>query len=184
MYGRRASPPHHKSMGSYNLFAWRDAMALAHLLETMFDLKTVRKVFDHLGPVNVVKWEAILQEDIGNLLQKTEAQRPAYLRKMAKAHPKDPHRPAFTLLLAVIAQVRVTRLLELRDEYRGSLAPGEGNRVTCASAYDFGMAVARLHQQAPSFPFEVFEAYGSSAMDEDEDEGDDPDDESSQSSTF
>jgi len=35
-----------KSMGSYQLFAWRDAMSLASWLEDEYDLQAVRRAFD------------------------------------------------------------------------------------------------------------------------------------------
>ena len=161
MRGRHATPAHQKAMSTYQLFAWRDAMALASLLEEDYDVKAVRQLFERLSAEKIAEFEQTLQEHIGALLQKPEGHRPAYLRRLAKDHPNNPHLPAFTLLLAIIGQVRVTQLLNLRDMFRGALAPGEGNRMTCANLYDFGMAVARLQQRKPEFPYEVFAASGS-----------------------
>jgi len=138
-------------------------MELASLLEELYNPAEIRDIFERVRAANkVTAYERSLRAEIGSILERTPAQRPAYLRKMAKEVP-DAHRPAFTLLLAILAQVRVTKILNLRDQFRGVLSPGDGNRRTCAGLYDFGMEIANLSRD-PSFPYEVFEAYGSTAF--------------------
>lgn len=167
MRNRKALAPHYKSMNSYLWFAWNDAMELASLLEDRCDIKFVRDFYEGLSAEDMFVCEGELQHYISNLLQKTVAQRPAYLRKMGKDHPGT-NIPDFVLLLALIAQVRVTEIMDVRDRFRGALAPGEGNRITCAGLYDFGIEMAKLHQQKPVFPYQVFRSYGSAAFEGDE----------------
>jgi hypothetical protein len=62
------------------------------------------------------------------------------------------------IVFAILGQVRVMEILELRDRYRLALAPGSGNRITCSSLYAFQQEMAGL--QTYDWPDHVFDAYG------------------------
>lgn len=156
----RSRPDPMKPMTSYQQFARSDAYALGHLLRETCDVVALllwfRKTsFDRLQAI-----EAQLAEDISELIFRTEGQRPAYLRKLAKSHPNS-RVPEVTLLLALIGQLRNVALLELRDWYRVGLVPGAGNRVTCQAIYDFGRDTAALFQSY-SFPTGLLDECGPS----------------------
>lgn len=155
MYGRRTNP-HEKHMGSYELFAWRDAMALANLLESDYDVKEIRRAFEEMSGAEMFEFENKNREILQELIRRTEGQRPAYIRKVGKNVSETVR--GLLIAFAVIAQVRVMRVMELRDEYRLALAPGSGNRITCAEMFAFQMAVSDAHNIA--WPDEVFDAYG------------------------
>lgn len=76
------------------------------------------------------------------------------------------------LVLAILAQVRVQEALELRDRFREVLAPGLGNRVTCANVYVFSQEMRELYLY--DFPDEVFEACGNGIDTTDDDDDDLP----------
>lgn len=167
MNGRRRtsrSATAQKSMGSYELFAWRDAMEMASWLEADFDVRAVRKAFEAMPVKEMIDFEDRNKEIIAELLRKTPAQRPPYLRKVGK--DADPITRGVAVVFALIALVRVKELIELRDMYRSVLAPGEANRSTCSGLYEFQTAVADLSTY--EWPDEVFDAYGgNSGLDED-----------------
>lgn len=136
-YGPRRTEAHHKSMGSYELHAWRDAMAIANLLHDCVGIAKARRIYEGLNTDAIIRYEAEVDEEIGNFIQKTERQRESFVKKMAVG---EPTLVAF-LTLAIIGCVRAKEILELRDRYRLALAPGSGNRATVAEIYRFGMDV-------------------------------------------
>lgn len=154
--GQKADP-RGKNMCSYQLFAWRDAMSMASWLEESFDLVAVRKRYEAIPDDDKVKFEVSNAELIQELIAKTEGQRPAYLRKVAKN--VDSITQGILIVFAIIGQVRVMEMIELRDRFRYSLSPGGPNRATCAGLYGF-------HQEIISvtlfdWPDDVFDAFGS-----------------------
>lgn len=156
MYPRRRTYPHEKAMGSYELFAWRDAMALACLLEEDFDVQAVRIAFDAMQIGQKIDFEDKNCEIIEELIRRSESQRPAYVRKVGKS--ADEITRGLLIVFAILGQVRVMEILELRDRYRLALAPGSGNRITCSSLYAFQQEMAGL--QTYDWPDHVFDAYG------------------------
>lgn len=48
------------------------------------------------------------------------------------------------IVFAIIGLARVREVMELRDRYRHALAPGAGNRETCAAVYSFQQEVAAI----------------------------------------
>lgn len=161
--------PRDKSMGSYELFAWRDAMSLASWLEQAYDLVEVRKAYEAMPDRDKFKYEESNAQIIQELLGKTEGQRPAYVRKVGKN--VDPVSQGVLIVFAIIGQVRVKELIGLRDRFRYSLSPGGTNRATCAGVYAF-------HQELMSvslfdWPDEVFDAFGSEGGCASDDELDD-----------
>ncbi|MGE8067071.1 hypothetical protein [Pseudomonas sp. NPDC089569] len=154
--GQKADP-RSSNMGSYELFAWRDAMSMASWLQEEFDLVAVRKAYEAMSDDQKFKFEDSNAEIIQEMIGKTEGQRPAYLRKVAKNVGTITQ--GILIVFAIIGQVRVKEMIDLRDRFRYSLSPGGPNRATCAGIYAF-------HQQTLSmtlfnWPDEVFDAFGS-----------------------
>lgn len=167
--GRARTAPHEKHMGSYELFAWRDAMALASWLEEDYKVADIRKAFEKMSVDELYDFEKRNQEHIQELIRRSESQRPAYVRKVGKNVSETTR--GLLVVFAIIGQVRVRDLLELRDRYRLALAPGGGNRITCAELFLFQLEVSSLH--GFFWPDEVFEAYGGEGgWSEDEDDED------------
>jgi len=90
------------------------------------------------------------------LISKTQVQRVAYLKKLRKLDNND-GTAIFTLILAIIAQERAHEILHIRDEHRPGLAPGAGNRVTCAHLHAFVTKVQAQCPAEPAFPYEILE---------------------------
>ncbi|VVP59647.1 hypothetical protein [Pseudomonas fluorescens] len=132
-------------------------MSMASWLEESFDLVAVRTRYEAIPDDDKVKFEVSNAEIIQELIAETEGQRPAYLRQVAKN--VDSITQGILIVFAIIGQVRVMEMIELRDRFRYSLSPGGPNRATCAGIYAF-------HQEIISvtlfdWPDEVFDAFGS-----------------------
>jgi len=168
-YGRRRTDPHEKSMGSYELFAWRDAMAMASMLEENFDVKAVRTVFEDSTDESKRDFERRNSDMIQELIGLTESRRMPYLRKVCKDVSQTTM--GIMVVLGIIALVRVRGLLELRDRCRMALAPGGMNRGTCSGLYGFYQGALELDGYA--WPDEVFDAYGGDGGWDEDDEGED-----------
>lgn len=151
--------PHQKSMGSYELYAWRDAMALASWLEEQFDVREVGRAFLKLTIQEKLNFESRNEEFILELIRRTEAQRPAYLRNIGKDATDTTK--GLLIVFAVLGQIRVKEMLELRDRFREALVPGGANRAICSAMYTFQYEASRLGNY--DWPNEVFDAYGSEA---------------------
>lgn len=141
------------SMGSYSLFAWRDAMELARLLEQTFQPRDAYQFYEELSQDQLRALESELRSDIYDLIAATESKRPSLLRRIEKKASEK--KSLLALLFAIMAQVRT------KDEiFR--LRPGGSNRGTCAQCY--ALEEGRRHSKVVyEFPFEVFDAYCSSA---------------------
>lgn len=139
-------------------------MALAQMLEEMYDAAEIRDTFASFNAKELRAFDSELAQEVDLLIGKTEGRRPAHLKKLAKDHLDFPTLPAFVLLFAIIAQVRVAKIIELRDMFQGELAPGLGNRATCVGLHAFGTEMAKLYTSRIKFPYEVFEAYCSDAF--------------------
>lgn len=146
----------YKSMSSYQLFAWRDAMALGTWLEEFFPITQVKQHFDAMDYSSKADFEFRNQEIIQEIIGRTEGQRPAYLRKVGKQ--ADEITKGLVVLFAMIGQVRVKELLELRDLHFSALNPGSANRVVCSSGYGFIQEIRGI--VGYDWPEEVFSAYG------------------------
>lgn len=167
--GRRRTEPHEKSMGSYELFAWRDAMEVGGLLEEEFKLPKARQMYEAMDVKDIIKFERDNAELIETFIGKTVTQRSAYFRRVTK--DSNERTKVLFLVLAIIGLVRVMHLLELRDNFRMVLAPGRGNRVTAAGVYGFAGEVQDCFEY--DWPWEVFDAYGADDSDDDDDDDDD-----------
>lgn len=157
---RSRTHPHEKSMGSYELAVWRDAMAMAAALaedltdELDMSLGQIRQHYQAIPVDKVAEFEEANWSLIGDYLGKTESQRPAFARRLLKG--RNSTTVILFNVLCIIAALRAKRLFELRDVYRMSLAPGRGNRVTAAGAYRFSVEAAALADF--SWPEEPFDA--------------------------
>lgn len=157
------------SMGSYQLFAWRDAMSLASWLENEYDLQAVRRAFDALTQAQRANFERLNAPLIEELIRRPETQRPALVRRACK--DANATERGLLIVFAVLCQARVRGLIELRDGYRDVLMPGSGNRATCAGLYGFNTALVELYRH--DWPSDVFSAYGGGdGLPDDEDEDD------------
>lgn len=145
-------------------------MALAHLLEEMYDPVKTLKLFQLFSAEELKRLEKSWADEVADVIGKTEAQRPAVLRRIQREHPGQ-RVPELVLLYAIMGQARTYKALELRDNYRAAMAAGGGNRATCEAWYQFTREIAELNETY-EFPFEVFEAYGAAI---DWDEGSDED---------
>ena len=141
-------------MGSYVLHAWRDAMAIASLLDQEIGIAKARKIYEGLNRDGVIYYESEAEASIGDFIQKTESQRLSFVKKL----PASETTRVVFLTLAIIGCVRAKTILELRDNYRNSLAPGGGNRVTVADIYRFGQEVASAVSY--DWPWEPVDAMG------------------------
>jgi len=145
-------------MVSYIKYVWNDAVWLALWLkhDSGLNLKAVRERFDAIPASERARYAQENSEVLGEFLSRTSSQRPAFLRRFAKANSLDALDLAVFVVFAVISLWRVREILELRDRYRYALAPGGGNRVTCAQIHSFGFEIADL--PTSDWPYEVFDA--------------------------
>lgn len=141
-------------MSTYEQFAWQDALSLAAWLKRSFDLEAVRENYESHSVKDNHEFEKANAEIIQELIAKPESQRPAYLRRVCKNVSNLTQ--GVLIVLAIIAQVRVKEVIELRDRFRYSLYPGGGNRTTCAGVYAFNNAM--MDVSFMEWPTAVFEA--------------------------
>ncbi|SDJ11472.1 hypothetical protein SAMN05216605_121152 [Pseudomonas abietaniphila] len=141
-------------MLKYEEFAWQDALSLAAWLKKSFDLDALRELYESDSAQNHYEREVDSADVIQELLAKPESQRFAYLRRVCKN--VDTLSQGMLIVLAIIAQVRVKEVIELRDRFRYSLYPGGGTRTTCAGIYAFNNAMREVTFMA--WPTAVFEA--------------------------
>lgn len=151
---RQKADPRNAHMASYEQFAWQDALALATWLKRTFDLAQVKEAFDVLSVEELHAFESESESFIRELLAKPVSQRPAYLRKVGKN--VGAMTQAMLIVLAIIAQVRVMEVIEIRDRFRHSLYPGSANRATCASIYAFNNEMRNVTFM--DWPTRVFES--------------------------
>lgn len=167
VWGRKkARPVHEKDMGSYELFAWRDALALADFLDDTFGAARARRTFEEASQAEILEFESANGSLIGDFIQKPESQRPALLARLRKA--ADERTLILFVTLALLGVLRAKAVMELRDRFRTELAPGRGNRVTTAAVYDFSREMREVYRYA--WPSEAFEALGIDDSDEDSDD--------------
>lgn len=166
--GRRRTDPHEKSMGSYELFAWRDAMSVGSMLEEECNLPKARKIYEAMTPEAIMEFEEKNCELLKEFIGKSEVQRHTYFERITKESSEGTK--VLFLVLAILGLVRVMRMLELRDAFRTVLAPGRGNRITAAGVYGFAAEVDACFEY--EWPSEVFEAYGADDFGDDDDDSD------------
>ena len=147
--GSGAKGAHLKSMGSYEMHAWRDATAIASLLNDLVGAAKARGIYERMEAKEVWKYEEAMEDAIADFIGRSESQRPAVIRKL----PDDATRVCF-MTLAILGCVRARDLMELRDRYRELLAPGRGNRETARGLYTFSNEVQGLVTY--DWPGEVF----------------------------
>lgn len=165
VFGRRkATPIHEKDMWSYEVFAWRDALALAAFLADTFGAEKARLSFEAIPLEQVIEFEASNGSLIGDFIQKPEGQRPAFLSRISKS--SNVSTQILFVVLAILGVIRAKAVMELRDRFRTELAPGRGNRITTAAVYDFSREMRGLYSYA--WPGAVFDAIG---LDYEDDEG-------------
>ncbi|WP_131815936.1 MULTISPECIES: hypothetical protein [Pseudomonas] len=121
------------SMWRYSQFASDDAVALAEWLDTDFDLIAVRAAFERMSIEQRVHFEAQNTAVIQELIGRTEGQRPAYLKRVAKN--SDATTSGVAIVFAILGLVRVRALIEMRERFQ-SIGPGSGYRVACARIYE------------------------------------------------
>ncbi len=151
--GSRSIDSREKSMSSYALHAWRDAMAIAVLLDQEVGIARARKLYEGVDKIDVMAYEMAAAKLIAEFIGKTEGQRISFVNKWLPDSEKT--RVVF-LTLAIIGCMRAKGILEMRDIYRYSLAPGGGNRVTVSGVYAFGQEVteALISYEWPCEPIE------------------------------
>ncbi|WP_162590091.1 hypothetical protein [Variovorax sp. RA8] len=153
-------------MSSYEEFAWRDAGELAMMAAADFKMSAARDQFEAMSAEQKIRIEDACRSMIEDFLRRTDSQRPAVLRKIAKAAGDEA--AAMFAVFAIVALVRVREVLELRDRYMYALAPGSGNRETCAAIYAFQQEV--IEASGIEWPDDAFDD-----IDLDEEEYDDED---------
>ena len=173
-YGQRLVETHEKSMGAYTLHAWRDAQDIASLLQDEVDeaglsLMDAYEAYERVPASDVGAYEATNRNVLTDFIQKTATQRAAFIRRL-KSHTAN-ERIMF-LVVACVGAMRAMKVIEIRDKYRTSLAPGRGYRTTVADAYAFGCEIGELYHDL-SWPHELIEhALGFSPEDELDDDFD------------
>ncbi|MBK6616247.1 hypothetical protein [Ottowia sp.] len=148
-------------MGSYELHAWRDAMAIAFLLNEDVGAARARGLYEQVPREEVLAYEQKVSEQIEDFIKRSESQRPSVLRKF----PNDTTKTTF-LVLAILGCLRAKTVMELRDNYRMTLAPGSGNRVTTAAMYAFAEQLRSIFEY--EWPFEAFDGMGIDDGEDDE----------------
>lgn len=176
---RTPTPTHHKSMLGYELYAWQDAMELAQMFESKYYPDKARKLFESFCPNWLKDVEEVLEEDIIKMLGATHRGREAVLQRLDKRFtgPNFPEGPENIIIaffiICIIVQLRVERMLRIRDYYRTIMGPGATNRSTCSRWYGFSRQMAAIPTDY-EFPEHVFNAYGTGLSgQEDCDEDDD-----------
>lgn len=170
-YGRTRTNPHEKHMGSYELAAWRDALDMATEFSEEFVVSLDMTIWDAQKLYRSIPFDDRAdfddqnREHIANYVAKTPSQRPAFVKKLLK--DSKPETKIVFHLLCIIAAKRAYDLLQLRDRFRMTLAPGLGNRVTASGAYLFCMEASDLISY--DWPDDVFEAIGIYSDDDDDD---------------
>jgi hypothetical protein len=164
------------SMYSYSQFASGDALALAELIDINFKLTDIRKAFEAMSLEERLSFEFDNTEHIQQIIRRTEGQRPAYMKRIAKA--SDASTCALVLVFAMLGLARVRALIDMRDRFQ-SIRPGLGYRVACEAIYhrhDFytGSLDTLIDYR---WPERVFREYSGdfSWLDEDDPEEDDDD---------
>lgn len=148
-----------KSMRTYERHASQDAMAIASILveDERYTLAAIRKWYEKLPSQQVVEFDVRNHELIAKFIEMPESRREGFLNKVTKGATGDTTRLLF-IVVAILGANRAARVIELRDRYASSLAPGGGNRVTAAGIYSFA------HEVSASFvydwPSETFHAMG------------------------
>lgn len=160
--GRGATGAHLKSMGSYELHAWRDAMAIAELLDQTVGAARARQLYEQVESKVLLEFERLMSADIADFIARSESQRPPVIKKLAGEATKT-----CFLVLSILGCLRAKALMEIRDNYREVLAPGKGNRVTTGSLYNFSVEV--INSVNHTWPYEVFSSLG---IDDDDGEAD------------
>lgn len=156
-------------MGSYEEYAWNDAVAIAYLIDEMHGYTNAKKTYALFTQEAILEFEEKHEEFISDFIRKTETQRVPFLRRITKN--VDDNTNILFLTLALIGVLRARDVLELRDQYRHVLVPGQGNRVTVAGIYDFASELSAIYDYAwPSEPFEAIDVGLTADDDEDEDE--------------
>jgi hypothetical protein len=169
-YGSKKRESHEKDMGSYVLFAWRDAMAIAYLINEEIGALRARTLFESITEESLLKYEQSHQDELADFIQRSESQRPAYLRKYLKnvnTENVELTKVGF-LVLSLIGCLRAKEVLELRDRFRYVLAPGSGNRMNTAGLYAFAGEIKNIYDY--TFPSEPFTAQGIYMFDDDDDD--------------
>lgn len=141
-----------KSMGSYILFACRDAASISNLIEQEFGLEYARKVFEKIDVTKRIDFELKNEAMLAEFIQKSETQRATFLRKQSQKISKDTL--ILFVVLAWIGIVRAKDVMEVRDRYRDVLAPGRGNRITISSIYSFACEIRDT--QCYDWPLDLF----------------------------
>lgn len=152
--GRQKTDLRDAHMHKYEQFAWQDALSLAAWLKKSFDLEAVRESYESNSIQGNNDFEKYHADVIQELIATSESRRPAYLRRACKN--VSALTQGVMIVLAIIAQVRVKEVIELRDRFRHSLYPGGGNRDTCAGIYAFNNAMRDVTFM--TWPTAVFEA--------------------------
>lgn len=159
MWHRQRTESHEKSMGSYELFAWRDAMAIAEFIAVEYTVPKARKAYESHEHATISKFEREHAELLTEFIQKSESQRPAFLRRITKSTPPLSESTVILfLVLALLGVLRSKNIIELRDRFRTVLAPGRGNRITTSAIYAFSNEMRSVYSY--EWPYEVFDAIG------------------------
>lgn len=159
---------HQKSMGSYESHAYNDAVSIAYLLHAEVGAEKARQIYERIARPKLLAYEDAVAEHIAEFIQKTESQRPSFVRKRLS---DETNRVAF-LTLSILGCLRAREVMELRDSFRESLVPGHGNRVTTASLYLFAEQVRKVFDY--EWPSDAFSDI-TGCIDDDFDGNDDED---------
>lgn len=109
-------------MSAYRQFAWQDGLSLATWLTRSYDLEAMRESYEAISVQGHHEFEIANAEIIQELLARPEGQRSAYLRRVSKNVNRLTQ--GMLIVMAIIAQVRVMEVIELRDRFRYSLSSG------------------------------------------------------------
>lgn len=131
---------HLKSMTTYELHAWRDALSIAVFMDDNFDINAILKIFiDHRYSDDYKKFKRNNREIIAEFIQKPESRRFNYLKKVTA--DSDLENTLWLLVTVLEGLLLAKQTLVIRDSFREYLVPGKGNRITTAELYTFNQYI-------------------------------------------
>jgi hypothetical protein len=146
-------------MEHYGTFASRDARRLATWLERDYDVAITRRLYSDMSLTRKSEFEAANATFIEELIQRTPADRVAYLKNLDEKLGTDRTTESLLIVFAIIGLLRLRALFEIRDYYRSVLVPGEDSRTTCCALYSFQNEVSGIRRFR--WPNEAFDTPGS-----------------------
>lgn len=126
------------NMISYSQHIWNDMRNIIQMIIDEhgkdFAVEVVREGRRcRQDPEYVAKLLSEISDDISEFINRTNRNRPAFIRKLTKECSLKEQQIAWFYALVLISMHQVREFIEVRDMYRDFITPGKGNRVTAAA---------------------------------------------------